>query len=402
MPQPIAGSIHKKTVKDISLSGKRLLMRVDFNVPLDASGAITDDTRIKETLPTIKYCLGQKAIIIIMSHLGRPDGKRSDKYSLLPCAKHLATLLGMPVAFIGDCIGKEVEEKVKGLKPGEILVLENVRFYAQEEKNDPEFAKSLAALGEIYCNDAFGAAHRAHASTEGVAHYLPAVAGFLMEKEIKYLSTALADPAKPYVAILGGAKVSDKIKVIEKLMEKVDRLIIGGGMCYTFLKALGYSIGNSKLEAERIDLAKALLEKAKAKSVEVLLPQDHVITTSLDVGSEVKTTSDANVPDGWLGADIGPKTVAAFSKALSDAKTVVWNGPMGVFEQERFASGSRKIAEVLAGSGATTVIGGGDTASCVKQFGLGDKMSHISTGGGASLEYLEGKDLPGISILQNK
>ena len=393
----------KRSIRDIDIHGKRVLIRVDFNVPLDkASGQITDDTRIRESLPTITYVIEHGAKVILMSHLGRPDGERVASMSLKPVAVRLGELLKRPVVFLNDCLGPEVEARVKALAPGEVALLENLRFYTEEEKNDPAFAKRLARLGEIYVNDAFGTSHRAHASTEGVAHHLPAVAGFLMEKEIKYLDGALAHPARPFVAILGGAKVSDKIGVITRLLEKVDRLLIGGGMSYTFLKAQGYAIGSSKLEADKIDLAKQLLAKATQRHVTLLLPVDHVITTSLDPGTLVKVVSVGQIPDGWGGADIGPETIKKFVAALSDGKTVVWNGPVGVFEQERFMAGSRAIAETLANLKATTIIGGGDSAACVQQLKLGDRMSHISTGGGASLEFLEGKMLPGIAILRQK
>ncbi|MBI4343590.1 MAG: phosphoglycerate kinase [Candidatus Omnitrophica bacterium] len=394
----------KQTVKDIALRGKRVLIRVDFNVPVDeATGRITDDTRIRESLPTIRYCLEQGATVILMSHFGRPKGQRAPSMSLQPVAARLSELLKRPVAFLPDCVGAEVEAKAKALKAGDVALLENLRFYAQEEANDPAFAASLAKLGEVYVNDAFGSAHRAHASTEGVAHHLPAVAGLLMEKEIQYLGAALADPARPYVAILGGAKVSDKIGVITSLLAKVDKLLIGGGMSYTFLKAQGHAIGSSKLEADKIGLAKQLLAQAASRNVPILLPLDHVITTSLDPGTPVKTVKVGQIPDGWGGADIGPETARAFIAALAGAKTVVWNGPVGVFEQERFREGSRRIAEALAAlKGATTIIGGGDSAACVQQLGLADKMSHISTGGGASLEFLEGKVLPGIAVLNDR
>ena len=392
----------KKTVRDVKIRGKRLLLRVDFNVPLDGSGRITDDTRIRETLPTIQYCLAQQARVVLLSHLGRPDGKRLPALSLKPVAGRLGELLHQDVEFVDDCLGPSVEDRVRALKPGQPLVLENVRFYPEEEQNDPTFAKALAQLGDLYVNDAFGTAHRAHASTEGIGHYLPAVAGLLMEKEIRALSGALTKPAHPFVAILGGAKVSDKIRVLERLLEKVDRLLIGGGMAYTFLSAQGHAIGSSKLEAEKLPFAKELLAKASARSVTLLLPTDHVITTTFKPTGKVRTTAGVDIPEGWLGADIGPKTIRAFTAALADAKTVIWNGPVGVFEQERFAAGSRRIAETLARLKATTVIGGGDTAACVKQFKLAERMSHLSTGGGASLEYLEGKTLPGIAILQDR
>jgi len=392
----------KKTIQDVEVQGKRLVIRVDFNVPLDDAGRISDDTRIQESLPTIRYCLEQKARVILLSHLGRPDGKRLATFSLKAVAVRLSELLGRPVGFVDECVGTLVAQRVSALSPGEALLLENVRFYPEEERNDPDFAKALAQLGELYINDAFGTAHRAHASTEGIARYLPAVAGLLMEKEIRYLNGALTNPSRPFVAILGGAKVSDKIGVLARLLEKADRLLIGGGMAYTFLKANGLSIGSSKLEQDKLELAKELTAKAAARSVSLQLPVDHVITTTLDPGGQVRTTTDAQIPDGWLGADIGPKTIEAFTKALTTAKTVIWNGPLGIFEQERFATGSRRIAEALAHLEATTVIGGGDTAACVKQCGLTDRMSHVSTGGGASLEYLEGKPLPGIAVLQDR
>jgi len=391
----------KKTVRDVPLSGKRVLMRADLNVPLDG-GRITDDTRIRETLPTIEFCLKQGTGLILLSHLGRPDGTRNPKYSLKPVAQRLEKLLKRRVQFVDDCLGPTVEQRVQQLKPGDVLLLENVRFYPEEERNDPAFAKSLAQVGEIYVNDAFGTAHRAHASTEGVAHHLPAVAGLLMEKEITYLGGALANPARPYVAILGGAKVSDKIGVLTTLLENVDRVLIGGGMSYTFLKAQGKSVGSSRIEHEKLELARQLLEKAASRKVTVQLPADHVITTSLDPGTPVKTVTVGEIPEGWMGADIGPRTIKVFTADLADAKTVVWNGPLGVFEQERFLEGSRRIAQTLARLRATTIIGGGDSAACVQQLKLADKMSHISTGGGASLEFLEGKVLPGIAALKDK
>ncbi len=393
----------KQTIKDIDIRGKRVLIRVDVNVPLDkATGRITDETRIRQSLPTIRYALEQGASIVLMSHLGRPDGQRVASMSLKPVAEAVGTLLGQPVAFLPDCVGPEVASRVKALKPGEIAVLENLRFHPEEEANDPAFARQLAELGEIYVNDAFGTAHRAHASTEGIARHLPAVAGFLMEKEITYLDEALANPQRPYVAILGGAKVSDKIGVLRRLLERVDRVLIGGGMAYTFLKAQGHAIGSSKLEADKVALAKDLLAQAAARKVPVLLPLDHVITTSLEPGSETKSIADVDIPGGWLGADIGLSTIDAFLKALSPAKTVVWNGPLGVCEQPRFRDGSRRIAELVATLKAVTVIGGGDTAACVQLLGLASRMSHISTGGGASLEFLEGKALPGIAILNDR
>jgi 3-phosphoglycerate kinase len=392
----------KQTIRDVNITGKRVLMRADFNVPLDkASGRIADETRIRESLPTIRHALEQGASVVLMSHLGRPDGRRVPSLSLAPVAERLGELLGRPVAFLPDCVGPEVEARARQLRAGDVALLENLRFYAEEEQNEPGFAAKLSRLGEVYVNDAFGTAHRAHASTEGVARHLPAVAGFLMEKEIAYLDGALSKPARPYVAVLGGAKVSDKIRVLTRWLAQVDRVLIGGGMAYTFLKAQGRAIGASKLEADKVELARQLLAQAAARKVTVLLPFDHVITTSLEAGSPVRSISEADIPEGWLGADIGLSTIDAFTKALGDAKTVVWNGPLGVFEQERFAAGSRRIAETLAALTATTVIGGGDTAACVHHFKLGDRMTHISTGGGASLEFLEGKTLPGIAVLMD-
>lgn len=392
------------------MKGKRVLIRVDFNVPLDkTTGRISDDTRIRESLPTIRYALEQGAAVILMSHLGRPDGTRVPALSLKPIAERLGELLKCPVTFVEDCVGPEVEARVQALRPGDVLLLENLRFYAEEEKNDPGFAGRLAKLGQVYVNDAFGTAHRAHASTEGAARHLPAVAGFLMEKEIRYLGAALTNPERPYVAILGGAKVSDKIGVLTRLLEKVDRLLIGGGMSYTFLKAQGHAIGASRLEADKLDVAKEILAKAAQRKVQVLLPLDHVITTALKPGSPVhpapgggvKTVPVGQIPDGWEGVDIGPETTKRFVAAVQDAKTIVWNGPVGVFEDPRFLEGSKRIAQTLAGLKATTIIGGGDSAACVQQLGLAGRMSHISTGGGASLEFLEGKVLPGIAVLRD-
>jgi phosphoglycerate kinase len=391
----------KQTIKDVPIRGKRVLIRVDFNVPLDeAAGRITDDTRLRESLPTIQYALAQGASVVLMSHLGRPKG-RTPALSLRPVAVRLGELLGRPVQFLEDCVGPAVSASVQALGRGEVALLENLRFHPHEEANDPAFATSLATLGDLYVNDAFGSAHRAHASTEGVAHHLPAVAGLLMGKEIRYLGLALAKPERPYVAILGGAKVSDKIGVVTSLLGKVDRLLIGGGMSYTFLKAQGLAVGSSKLEPDKVELAGQLLATAAQRRVLFLLPSDHVITTSLDPGTPVKTVPVGQIPDGWMGADIGPQTVAAFLEAVKDAKTVVWNGPVGVFEQERFREGSRRIAQALAALKGTTIIGGGDSAACVQQLGLADHMSHISTGGGASLEFLEGKTLPGIAALRD-
>ena len=388
----------KKTVRDVALKGKRVLMRVDFNVPM-AEGAVTDDKRIRAALPTIQYVLDQGASLILMSHLGRPKGGPDPEFSLKPAAEVLAKLLGKPVKMAPDCVGPEVEAMAWSLRPGDVLMLENVRFHKEEEKNDPAFAGKLAKLGEIYVNDAFGSAHRAHASTEGVARYLPAVSGFLMEQELAYLSQATENPARPYVAILGGAKVSDKIAVIENLLAKCDRLLIGGGMANTFLVAKGYNMADSLVEAEAIETAKRLLAGAGDKLV---LPVDAVVADRFDADAASQVVDVDKVPAGWRMLDIGPKSVAAFSKALQGAKLVVWNGPMGVFEFPRFAEGTFAIARLLASSGATTVIGGGDSASAVKKAGVARQMSHVSTGGGASLEFLEGKVLPGVAALNDK
>jgi len=398
----------KQTIADLGpLRGKRLLIRVDFNVPLDTtSGAITDDTRIRESLRTILYAVEQGARVILVSHLGRPDSEWNSKYSLKPVRERLQEVVRRPVELAQEKIGsRELTQRVERLTDGDVLLLENIRFYPEEERNDAAFAQALARLADAYVNDAFGTAHRAHASTEGVAHHVPrAVAGFLMEKEITCLGEALANPTRPYVAILGGAKVSDKIGVITTLLERVNRLLIGGGMSYTFLKSQGRAIGSSRLEADKLALAKQLLEHAKQRNVQVLLPLDHIVTNALKPGSDVKTVAVGQIPEGWEGVDIGPQTIKAFEAALADAKTIAWNGPVGVFEDSRFAHGTRAIADALANlkGRATTIIGGGDSAAAVQQFQLADRMSHISTGGGASLEFLEGKTLPGIAALQEK
>ncbi len=389
----------KKTVRDIDLKGKRVLMRVDFNVPMK-DGVVTDDKRIRAALETIQYVLEQGASLIVMSHLGRPKGTGFEaEFSLKPAADVLANLLGRPVKMAPDCIGPEVEAMAAALQPGEVLMLENVRFHKAEEKNDPEFAKKLAALGEVYVNDAFGSAHRAHASTEGVARYLPAVSGFLMEQELTYLSRATENPERPYIAILGGAKISDKIAVIENLLLKCDRLIIGGGMANTFLAARGYDMADSLVEPGSLETAKAIMAKAGNK---LLLPVDAVIGDRFDAEANSQVVDVDKVPAGWRVLDIGPKTLEMFSQALKDAKLVVWNGPMGVFEFPKFAEGTFALARLLAESGATTVIGGGDSASAVKKAGVAKKMTHVSTGGGASLEFLEGKVLPGVAALNDK
>jgi phosphoglycerate kinase len=390
----------KMTIKDIDLKDKVVLMRADFNVPQDANLAITDDTRIKATLPTIKYILqaGAKKLIL-MSHLGRPDGKVAEKYSLKPVAARLKELLGQDVKFINECVGDSVKKEIDSAKE-KIILLENLRFHAEEEANDANFAKQLAALGEVFVNDAFGTAHRAHASTEGVTHYLKSVAGFLLEKEIQYLGNAVENPARPFMVILGGAKVSDKIMLIENMLPKCDAIIIGGGMAYTFLKAQGKAIGNSKLEKDKIDVAKGILDKAASLRKEIVLPVDHVVVDTVDANA--KTAIVDEIPEGKIAVDIGPKTIRLFEDKLALAKTVVWNGPAGIFEMDAFAKGTQELCKFLSTLKATTIIGGGDTAAAVAKFKLEDKMTHISTGGGASLEFLEGKQLPGVAALSNK
>ncbi len=391
----------KKTIEQIDVAGKRVFVRADFNVPLEG-GKITNDRRIRASLPTIQYLLDKGASVVVSSHLGRPKGKVKAELSLKPVAERLAELLDKPVKFAPDCIGPEVEKMAKELKPGEILCLENLRFHEEEEKNDPEFTKKLAALADLYVSDAFGTVHRAHASTEGVAHYLrPAVAGFLIAKELKYLGGAMADPKRPLVAILGGAKVGSKIGVINKLMEICDTLVIGGGMAYTFLKAQGYSIGDSLFDAESFETAKQILKTAAEKKISLVLPRDVVVCQKLEAGAPTQVVPATAIPDGWSGADVGPQTVEEISKIAKGAGTIVWNGPVGVFEIDQFAKGTRAIAEALVASGAVTILGGGETAAAAEEFGLDDKMSHVSTGGGASLEFLEGRVLPGIATLDD-
>jgi phosphoglycerate kinase len=390
--------MNKKTVKDIDIKGKRVLMRVDFNVPMQA-GKVTDDKRIKASLPTIQYVLGQEASLVLMSHLGRPKGGPDPEFSLKAASEVLAGLLGKPVQMAPDCVGPDVEKMAKALKPGDVLMLENTRFHAGEEKNDLELAKQMAALGDVYVNDAFGSAHRAHSSTEGVARFLPAVSGFLMEQELEYLGRATSNPEHPYIAILGGAKISDKIAVVENLLAICDKLIIGGGMANTFLAAKGFNMQDSLVEAGSIDTAKSILKKSGNK---LLLPVDAVIADKFEAEANNKVVDVDKVPAGWRIMDIGPKSVEAFKAALKGAKLIVWNGPMGVFEMPKFAEGTFAIARLLADSGATTVIGGGDSASAVKKAGVAKQMTHVSTGGGASLEFLEGKELPGVAALLNK
>ena len=393
----------KKTVKDVDVRSKRVLVRVDYNVPLDANGNVSDDKRITASLPTINYLLEQGARIILCSHLGRPKGEVKKEFSLAPVAKRLKELLpNVNIYFASDCIGEEAQQKAAALKDGEILLLENLRFHKEEEKNDPEFAKKLASLAEIYVSDAFGTVHRAHASTAGVAAYLPAVAGFLIGKELSIMGGALENPERPFVAILGGAKVADKIGVITNLLNKCDTLLIGGGMAYTFFKAMGYEIGDSLLDAESIDLAKQLMETAKDNGVKLLLPVDTVVAKAFAADAEHMTVASNAIPAGWQGLDIGEKTRELFAAEIKNAKTVIWNGPMGVFEFPAFAKGTEAVAKACAECGGTTIIGGGDSASAVKKLGYADKMTHISTGGGASLEFLEGKVLPGVAALNDK
>ena len=393
----------KKTVRDIDVKGRKVIERCDFNVPI-ADGKITDDTRITSSLPTINYLLDQGAAVILMSHMGRPKGKADMNYTLKPVADRLSALLGRQVMFISspDVVDDRVKAAAAALKPGQVMLLENVRFRKEETDNDPEFAKELASMADIYVNDAFGTAHRAHASTAGIASYLPSVSGFLIEKEIRFLGDAVNDPARPFVAIMGGAKVSDKIPVIENLLTKVDTIMIGGGMAYTFFKAMGLEIGTSILDEESIGLAGDLLEKAEKSGVKMLLPADVVCAGEFSNDAPARICSREDIPADMMGMDIGPETVRIYSAEIEKASTVVWNGPMGVFEMENFARGTRSIAEALSRCSGVTIIGGGDSAAAVEHFGLADKMTHISTGGGASLEFLEGKELPGVAVLEDK
>ncbi len=393
----------KKTIQDVDVKGLKVLVRVDYNVPLNEDGTISDDKRIVASLPTVKYLLDNGARVILCSHLGRPKGERKMEFSLAPVAKRLGELLdGVKVTFAPDCIGEEVEALAAQLNPGEILLLENLRFHKEEEKNDPEFAKKLASLAELYVSDAFGTVHRAHASTVGVADYLPAVAGFLIGKELSVMGEALENPVRPLVAILGGAKVKDKIGVITNLLNKCDTLIIGGGMAYTFYKAKGYEVGDSLLDEANVGLAAELMETARAKGVKMLLPIDNVIATDFAPDAEHKQVPADQFPKGWQGMDIGEKTAAMFAEEVKKAGTVIWNGPMGVFEFPTFAKGTEAVAEACAQSNAITIVGGGDSASAITKLGYADKITHISTGGGASLEFLEGKTLPGVAALNDK
>lgn len=395
--------MNKKTVKDIDLKEKKVFVRCDFNVPLDENGNITDNRRIVAALPTIKYLLEQNCKIILASHLGRPKGEVNPKFSLKPVATELSKLLGKEVKLAEDVVGPSAKELTANVKEGEIVLLENVRFDAREEKNDESLSKEFASMAEVFVNDAFGTAHRAHSSTAGIAEFLPAVSGFLIEKELEFLGNALENPKRPFVAILGGVKVSDKIGVIDSLLEKVNTLIIGGGMAYTFFKSMGYSVGKSVCELDKLELAQELINKAKQKNVKLVLPIDNVIAKEIAPDTQSKIIDSDNIPDEWEGLDIGPKTVELFKEELKDAKTIIWNGPVGFSEYEIFANGTRSIAQALAEKeDAVTIIGGGDSAAAIEKMGLSDKMTHISTGGGASLEFLEGKKLPGIECLLDK
>lgn len=394
--------LNKKSIEDIDVSGKRVLVRCDFNVPFDAEGNITDPKRINESLKTIKYLINKNAKVILCSHLGRPKGEFNMKFSLVPVAQYLSKALGQEVKMAKDVIGDSAKSIASSLKEGEVELLENVRFHKEEEQNDPNFAKELASLADVYVNDAFGTAHRAHASTAGVAKYLPAVCGYLIQKEISVMGNALSNPKRPFVAILGGAKVSDKIGVINNLIDKVDTLIIGGGMAYTFMNALGYSIGTSICESDKVGLARDMMAKAKEKNLKFIIPVDNKVGLEYDPNTEAKVVDSDKIPEGWMGLDIGPKTAKMFSEAIEGAGTVVWNGPMGVSEWDNFAFGTNEIAKAVANSGAISIIGGGDSAAAVEKLGFAEKMTHISTGGGASLMFLEGKVLPGVDCLLDK
>ena len=387
------------TVKDADLKGKKVVIRVDFNVPVK-NGVVTDSTRIKAALPTINYLLENGASVVVMSHFGRPKGEKNPDYSMAPIAKEFEALLGKKVKLASDVIGENVKNEVESLKEGEVLLLENVRFYKEEEKNDPEFAKALASYGDLYVNDAFGTAHRAHASTEGVSHYLPSYAGFLIEKEVKYMAPLLENPGHPFVAIIGGSKVSSKITVLESLVKTCDTIVIGGGMAYTFARVLGHNVGTSLVEDDYIETAKNFLSAANAKGTKIILPVDHIAAEKFAEDAAPILIDSEDIPENLMGLDIGPKTVELIKKALSDAKSVVWNGPMGVFEFASFAKGTEAVAKALAESDAISVVGGGDSVAAINKFGLADRISHVSTGGGASLEFLEGKTLPGIKALE--
>ena len=395
--------MNKKSLNDIWVSGKKVLVRVDYNVPMDKEGNITDDTRIRATIPTLEFLLSKNAAVIIVSHLGRPKGKVAPEFSLKPVAQKLSQLLyGREVQFAADCVGPEARSMAAALGAGQVLMLENLRFHAEEEKNDPEFAKQLAGLADILVNDAFGVSHRAHASVHGIAKYIPAISGFLMDKELLFLGQAVTDPVRPFVAIIGGAKVSDKIGVIENLLQKVDTLIIGGGMANTFLAAQGYKCGKSLVEADKLELARNLITMAKSKGVSLLLPEDVVVADKFAADADRKTVPVDQIPAEWMALDIGPATAAKFAQSLQAAKTVVWNGPMGVFEFDAFAVGTEAVAKAVAASGAKSIVGGGDSVAALEKLKLAAQITHISTGGGASLEFLEGKELPGIAALADK
>ena len=392
--------MNKKSIRDVELAGKRVFCRVDFNVPMQ-DGVITDDTRIRAAVPTIRYMVDAGAKVILASHFGRPKGQVVEEMRLTPVAAHLSALLGKEVTKLGDSVGEEVKAAVAGMKNGDVLLLENVRFHPGEEKNDPELAKSFAELADLFVNDAFGTAHRAHASTAGIAQYIPAVSGLLMEKEIRFMGGALSNPERPFTAIVGGAKVKDKIAVIENLLTKVDHLIIGGGMANTFLKAQGYAIGASLCEDDKLDLARSLMEQAKERSVNLMMPIDVVVADRFAADAEKKTVAIDAIPEGWMALDIGPKTVEAYHRVIVESKTVVWNGPMGVFEMDAFAQGTIGVARAMKECSGTTIIGGGDSVAAVEKAGVAEEMTHISTGGGASLEFMEGKELPGVTVLSD-
>jgi phosphoglycerate kinase len=393
----------KLSIRDLDLKGKRVLMRVDYNVPLNEKGEITDDTRIQASLPTVQYALHRGARVILASHLGRPKGKPNPKMSLRPAAERLSKLLSKPVAFAGDCVGPEVEKQAAALKDGEILVLENLRFHPEEEKNDPEFSRKLAGLAELYVNDAFGSAHRAHASTEGITKFLsPAAAGMLMEKELEYLGKAVEHPERPYVAIVGGAKVSDKIDLLQNLLRFADSILVGGAMAYTFLKAQGVDVGNSRVEEDKLDMARDVLKFGERRTIKLSLPSDHVVAEKIDPGARAEIVSTREIPAGKMGVDIGPQTRAEYAGEIAHARTIVWNGPMGVFEIDQFAQGTLEVARAVAASKAISIVGGGDSVAAVHKAGVESQISHISTGGGASLEFLSGLKLPGVEALSEK